>query len=80
MGLSADDPRRPLYAAARWMPALGSVFFVPHVMIVWNLSNGFDGLREPPIVRGQYAGFEPVQPSAPRPVIPIEADDVPPAA
>src|SRR5687768_12521668 len=25
MGLSADDPRRPLYAAARWMTACGAI-------------------------------------------------------
>jgi hypothetical protein len=49
-------------------------------MIVWNLSNAFDGLREPPLVTMRSPGFDPVLPIAPQRVLPMEAEDAPPAA
>jgi hypothetical protein len=57
---------------------LAALAFV-HVCIVWNLSAAFEGLRRPPLLL-RRAGFSPITPAAPQRVIPIEADDVPPAA
>ncbi len=58
-----------------------AAFVLVHLMIVWNLSNAFDGLREPPSMAARSIGFDPVLPIAPQPVLPIEVDDAaPPAA
>ena len=59
---------------------LVAAFVVVHVLIVWHLSNAFDGLREPPLMPVRSVGFSPVLPSVPQRVLPIEADDAPPAA
>jgi hypothetical protein len=58
--------------------ALLLAFALVHLKIVWNLSNSFEGLREPLLTSGRAPGFAPIMPGEPRPVLPIEDSDVPP--
>lgn len=64
------------------MALLLLAFLFVHVIIVWNLSHAFDALGAPPAT-ATASGFEPVVvpvvPAAPRPVLPMEPNDAPPA-
>ena len=54
------------------------VLMFVHLMIVWNLSNSFDAVNAPQAAAARL-GFEPVVLATPRPVLPMESDDAPPA-
>ena len=57
--------------------ALLLAFALVHVRILWNLSNAFEGLREPVLTPGRAPGFDPLMPVEPRPVIPIDDPHAP---
>ena len=74
-GWDAAMRGRPLLtaAAAAAMVVAGLI----HVQVVWHLCDSFAAIRLPEVTRH---GFDPVLVPLPRPALPVEADDAPPAA